>query len=143
MMGSMMPQRRVLVVDDNADAAWLVAEMLGVHGHTARVAKGGADALSAVKVFSPEVVFLDLSMPDVDGFQVAVELRRTPGLETVRIVALSAWGDDAFRARSAAAGFDAHLAKPAPIAELLGEACRSRSRRPDTAARSRNPSAGA
>ena len=132
-MGQSIPQRRVLVVDDNVDAAGLVAEVLGMYGHTAQVALGGADALSSVGVFLPDVVFLDLSMPGMDGFQVAAALRNMPGQETLRIVALTAWGDAAFRARTAAGGFDAHLVKPAGIDELLGEASRAHPRRSDSA----------
>lgn len=125
-MGQSNPFRRILVVDDNVDAASLIAEIMSMYGHASMVALSGAEALAKVLVFEPDVVFLDIGMPGMNGFEVAAEMRRMPGLEALRIVALTAWGEASFRERSASVGFDAHLVKPADFAELLSEACRQR-----------------
>ncbi|HET6574058.1 MAG TPA: chemotaxis protein CheB [Fimbriiglobus sp.] len=109
--------RRVLVVDDNVDAAQSEAVLLRMSGHEVHVAHSGPDALEAAAAFRPEVVLLDIGMPGMDGYEAARQLRRLPGLEAVKLVALSGYGTDEDRHRSAAAGFDAHLVKPAdPVA---------------------------
>ncbi|QJE01826.1 response regulator [Massilia forsythiae] len=118
--------RRVLVVDDNADAAELVGEVMSLHGHDVVVAHGGKAALAAAATFLPDVVFLDIGMPDMDGYEVACALRRDPSFDTARIVALTAWGDLASRARAVACGFDGHLVKPAMLDSLINEAALAR-----------------
>lgn len=121
-MGQLYSSRRVLVVDDNSDAAALVAELLSLQGYAVAVAHGGREALAVAREFVPEVVFLDIGMPEMDGYEVATELRRAAWLPAPRIVALTAWGNAQARARSAACGFDAHLVKPARVDTLLSEA---------------------
>jgi CheY-like chemotaxis protein len=118
--------RRVLVVDDNTDAADLLGELMSLEGHVVLVAHGGVEAVAAAENFLPDVVFLDIGMPGMDGYQVAIELRRNPALRCSRIVALTAWGDDTSRARAVACGFDAHVVKPAVFDHLLDEATLSR-----------------
>jgi CheY-like chemotaxis protein len=125
-MGQSLNVRRVLVVDDNVDAADLLGELMRLQGHAVMVAHGGLDAVGAAEKFLPDVVFLDIGMPGMDGYQVAVELRRNPALHCVRIVALTAWGDEVSRARAAACGFDAHVVKPAMFEQLLDEAILTR-----------------
>lgn len=115
----MASTRKILVVDDNVDAANLTADILRVFGLNVAVAYGGAEALAAVENEIPDVVFLDLGMPLMDGYAVAKALRARPALQALKIVALTAWGDQAAREKTRAAGFDLHLTKPAQIAELV------------------------
>jgi CheY-like chemotaxis protein len=110
-----VPNRKVLVIDDNADAADTLVTILSLLGHDAVAAHSGMDGLRAAEAQHPDVVFLDIGMPGMNGFEVAVAMRRIAGLETVRIVALTAWRDDATRQRAREAGFDLHLTKPTSI----------------------------
>jgi len=118
-MANMLSPLRVMVVDDNRDAADLIAEFLQMCGHDALSVYGGADAIRAADTFSPDVVLLDLGMPDVDGFDVISALRQTPRFSHTRMIALTAWGDAAMRARTRGIGFDRHLVKPASLDDIL------------------------
>lgn len=111
-------QLRVLVVDDNRDAAETLAALLDVMGHAAPVANDGRQALRMIQSFRPHVVFLDIGMPGMSGYEVATEIRRNPDYAGVKLVALTGWGGEQDRARSASAGFDMHLTKPATIASI-------------------------
>ena len=104
--------RRLLVVDDNQDAADSLAMLLKLQGHEVRVAHSGPAALEITKGYSPDVVFLDLGMPGMDGYEVARRLRQQPGLEKIVLAALTGWGQQEDRRRTADAGFDHHLVKP-------------------------------
>jgi PAS domain S-box-containing protein len=104
---------RVLVADDNVDAADTLAYLLRLAGHEVRVAYDGEEALRIGGEFMPALAFLDIGMPRMDGYQTAQALRALPGMHGVRLVALTGWGADDDRARSHAAGFDHHLLKPA------------------------------
>jgi len=106
------PRRRVLVVDDNVDAADSLAIPIHLNGHEVQVAHGGPEALEIVKVYRPEVAFLDIGMPGMDGHELARLLRKQPGLKDVVLVALTGWGSEEDRRRSAEAGFNHHLVKP-------------------------------
>jgi len=120
---------RVLVVDDNVDAAKMVADLMLLKGYIATVANSGREAVATAEQFVPDVIFLDIGMPGMDGYEVALTLRSCSWLASTRIVALTAWGDAASRARTAASGFDSHLVKPARLESLLKEAalaCRLR-----------------
>ncbi len=108
---------RVLVVDDNADAADTLALLLETYGARARAVYGGTAALAALPAFAPSVVLLDLGMPEMDGFDVARAIR-AEGHAHVRIVALTGWGQQADRERTRAAGFDHHLTKPVDLGAL-------------------------
>jgi signal transduction histidine kinase/DNA-binding response OmpR family regulator len=108
----------VLVVDDNVDAAESLAALLEIEGHTVRVAHDGDTALRVAAEFAPRVVFLDIGMPGKDGYQVARELRASPGMQDVVLVALTGWGAQEDRARTRSAGFDHHLTKPAGLAAV-------------------------
>ncbi len=103
---------RLLVVDDNQDAANSLAMLLRLQGHEVRVAYSGVAALEMTKAYSPDVVFLDIGMPGMDGYEAARRLRQQPGLEKVVLAALTGWGQQEDRRRSAEAGFDHHLVKP-------------------------------
>jgi len=106
------PSRRVLVVDDNVDAAESLAMVLRLEGHDVEVAHSGPSALAAARIRPPEWVLLDIGMPGMDGYEVARTLRVEPGLENVTLVALTGWGQEEDRQRSKQAGFDHHLTKP-------------------------------
>lgn len=115
----MLTTQRVLVVDDNVDAADLTADVLRLSGILVSVAYGGYEGLEAAKSEVPDVIFLDIGMPFMDGYEVAKAVRQEISLKGVKLVALTAWGDDLSRQKSNEAGFDLHLTKPAKIAELV------------------------
>ncbi|HYE79093.1 MAG TPA: ATP-binding protein [bacterium] len=106
-------QRRVLVVDDNRDAADVLALLLRAQGHEVQVAYDGLDALAVAPVFQPEVVFLDLGMPRLNGYETAVQLRSLCAGRPLTLVALTGWGQEEDKRRTTASGFDYHLVKPA------------------------------
>jgi PAS domain S-box-containing protein len=106
---------RVLVVDDNRDAAETLAALLDLMGHTAPVANDGQQALRIMDQVRPHVVFLDLGMPGMSGYEVAARIRQDPRYAGVKLVALTGWGGAQDRERTAAAGFDVHLTKPAKL----------------------------
>jgi CheY-like chemotaxis protein len=112
------PRSRILLIDDNDDARELMQIGLELNGHAVAAAASGARGLARAREFRPEIVFLDLGMPIMDGYETAVELRRIAGLERVRIAALSGWNDQATMARVIDAGFDHHLTKPATFAQI-------------------------
>jgi PAS domain S-box-containing protein len=104
--------RRILVVDDNRDAADTLTMLLGSSGHEVRAAYGGAAALALATAFRPEIGLLDIGMPDVDGYAVARQLRAQPWADRLLLIALTGWGQDADRRHAEAVGFDHHLTKP-------------------------------
>jgi PAS domain S-box-containing protein len=110
--------RRVLVVDDNRDAAQSLGLLLRLLGADVQVVFSGAEALAALPVHRPSVVLLDLGMPDMDGYEVARRIRAQADLAGLRLIALTGRGQPEDRRRSAAAGFDAHLVKPVDPAML-------------------------
>ncbi len=113
------PARRVLVVDDNVDAANSLAMLLELDGHGTRVAHSGTHALAVVSEFAPDVVLLDIGLPDISGYEVARRVRAMQDLPTMpRLVALTGWGSEEDRQHAAEAGFDAHLLKPVDPAGL-------------------------
>jgi PAS domain S-box-containing protein len=110
--------RRVLVVEDNPDAARSLALLLRMWGHEARVALDGPSALALAEEFKPEVCLLDLGLGTVSGYEVAGELRRIAGMEQLVLVAMTGYGQEDDRKRTAAAGFDLHLVKPFDVDQL-------------------------
>lgn len=111
-------KRRVLVVDDNVDAAEMLAALLELGGYEARTVAGGAEALASAKESAPDFVFLDIGLPDMDGREVARRFRSDPALSEVRLVALTGWGGAEEMRRSQEAGFDEHLTKPVEPAAI-------------------------
>jgi len=105
----------VLVVDDNVDAAVTLSMILDACGYTTQVAHDGAHALELAARFRPQVAFLDIGMPGMDGYETARAMRRVAGLEQVILVALTGWGADSDRQKSSEAGFDHHLTKPVQL----------------------------
>jgi CheY-like chemotaxis protein len=111
-------RRRILVVDDNVDAAQSLALVLRELGHDVQVAHDGHAALEAARLNRPQLVLLDLSLPGVDGYRVVMRLKSDPQFARVRFVAVTGLEADEARRRSRDAGFDDYLAKPVPLATL-------------------------
>ena len=114
---------RILIVDDNVDAADSIAMLLGMEGHQTRTVNTARAALLAVPDFEPDVVLLDIGLPEMDGYEVARRLRSQNGRHDMRLVAVTGYGQPGDRRRSQAAGFDEHLVKPVEPA-LLNEMLR-------------------
>jgi len=108
--------RRVLIVDDNDDAAHSLALLLEIEGHRTLTVNSGEGALAEAPAFAPQLVLLDIGLPDISGYDVAQRLRAA--MPHVRLIAVSGYGQASDRARSAAAGFDAHLVKPLELDAL-------------------------
>jgi len=103
---------RVLVVDDNEDAAATLAMLLELSGYRTRTARDGLQALQIAREFEPQIGLLDIGLPFIDGRELARRLRQGPDGARLVLVALSGWGQALDREASASAGFDAHLVKP-------------------------------
>jgi signal transduction histidine kinase/CheY-like chemotaxis protein len=110
-------RRRVLLVEDNDDARESLSRLLELEGHEVTACSDGPAALDAVRAARPDVAFVDLGLPGMDGYEVARRIRAEPG-DAVRLVALTGYGADADRRRTRAAGFDLHLVKPVELATL-------------------------
>jgi CheY-like chemotaxis protein len=104
--------RRILLVDDNADAATMLAMVLRLLGHEVVTAKSGAEGLELGAQFKPDVAILDIGMPGMDGHEVCRRLRAEPWGASIRVIALTGWGAEEDRRRTRAAGFNVHLVKP-------------------------------
>jgi len=122
-------RRRILVADDNRDAADSLAMLLELQGHETRVAYDGREALSAFAAFQPEIVLLDIGMPELNGYEVAERIRREPGGDAVVLAALTGWGQQQDKRQAKAAGFDHHFAKPVDPDLLIATLQHSPSRR--------------
>jgi CheY-like chemotaxis protein len=105
-------QLRVLIVEDNRDAAEMLEEMLNAWGQDTRVAYDGLAAVEAAGQFRPQVVLLDIGLPELNGYDVARRIREQPWGQHMSLVAVTGWGQEADRQRSAAAGINHHLIKP-------------------------------
>jgi CheY-like chemotaxis protein len=106
------PARRILVVDDHQDSTDSLALFLRLRGHEVRTAHDGPGALEEIERYRPDVVFLDLGLPGMSGYDVARRVRMMNGQGALRLVALTGYGTDADRQKTRDAGFDVHLAKP-------------------------------
>ncbi len=116
------PRRRVLVVDDNVDSADSMASLLRMMGHEARIAHDGAQAIDAARSFVPDVIIMDIGMPNMDGLEATRRIRKLSLEKRPTIVALTGWGQERDRRNSVAAGVDRHLVKPVDadtIAQVL------------------------
>jgi CheY-like chemotaxis protein len=109
---------RILIVDDNVDAADSIAMLLTMEGHQTRTVNTARAALLAAPEFKPEVVLLDIGLPEMDGYEVARHLRAQNGSHRMRLVAVTGYGQPADRRRAHAAGFDEHMVKPVEPALL-------------------------
>ena len=110
--------KRILVVDDQPDAAASLAMLLSMRGHDAKAVEDSRQALPLAKAFRPQVAVLDLRMPHIDGLKLARMFRAEPELQTVLLIALTADADQAMRQRTKECGFAVHLLKPASDSEL-------------------------
>jgi CheY-like chemotaxis protein len=119
------PARRVLVVDDNRDAAETLARLMEMWGHDVTIGSSGPEALEHAAQSLPDVVLLDIGMPGMNGFEVARRLRELPGGNELRVIAMTGYGGAEDRRKSAESGIDHHLVKPvdfAALQSLLGTA---------------------
>ncbi len=114
----MSTAKRVLIVDDNADAAETLAMAVTLMGHEVATAENGQVALDLAPGFRPHVILMDLGMPVMDGWEAAKRMRAQPWSESIHLVALTGWGQDGDREKTRAAGFDQHLVKPADPEKL-------------------------
>ena len=112
--------KRVLIVDDNIDAAESLAQVLNFKGHVATVASGGREAVERAREDPPDIILLDLGMPGMDGLTAARLIRQQPGGADIRIIALTGWGHERDRQRTREAGMSEHLVKPVDPEALLG-----------------------
>lgn len=111
-------RHRLMIVDDNKDAAISLAILLRLKGHDVMITHDGPSALDLAVSFQPDAIFLDLGMPGMDGFEVATRVRQLPGMQQAVLAALTGWGQKEDRRRTARAGFDHHFVKPAESSEL-------------------------
>ncbi|MEX0139437.1 Aerobic respiration control sensor protein ArcB [compost metagenome] len=110
--------QRILVVDDNCDAADTLAELLEMYGHTVRTAYTGTQATERTLEFKPDIVFLDIGLPDMSGYDVAVKMRQLPIPQQFLLVALTGYGQEHDRQAALASGFNEHFAKPVDFGKL-------------------------
>ncbi|MBL8910242.1 MAG: PAS domain-containing protein, partial [Archangium sp.] len=111
-------RRKVLVVDDNVDAAETLAELISLLGHEVRTAFGGLQGVSLAREFEPELVLMDLGMPQLDGFEACRRIRQESWGEKIVMVAQSGWGQENDKRKTQSAGFDLHLVKPIDVSRL-------------------------
>jgi signal transduction histidine kinase len=109
---------RILVVDDNADAADSLKLLLQLDGHRVEAALSSAEALERVQSFKPDIVLLDIGLPNMDGYEVARRIRAMPALADVQLIALTGYGQAEDKVRAKASGFDDHLIKPVDYSAL-------------------------
>jgi CheY-like chemotaxis protein len=110
--------RRILLVDDNEDAARALAEALSEMGHSVRVAHDGPAALALLETFSPDIAFLDIGLPVMDGYELARRIRSEHRLDGVRLVSITGYGQPNDKARAQEAGFAVHLVKPVDLTDM-------------------------
>jgi two-component system CheB/CheR fusion protein len=110
--------RRILIIEDDIDAAQLLAEALRMEGHEVRLARNGTTGLAMAREVKPDVVLCDIGLPGLDGYEVARVLRADESFRSTRLVALTGYAQPEDKERAKEAGFDAHLAKPSPIGDV-------------------------
>lgn len=106
------PNWRVLIVDDNVDSAYLMVAMMQMYGYQSRIAYTGQSALDMIVEYQPDFVMLDISLPDIDGYEVARRIRQNTQLKNVKLIASTGYGLESDRQKSEEAGFNYHLVKP-------------------------------
>jgi CheY-like chemotaxis protein len=116
--GAATPGLKVLVVDDNVDAAETLATVLEMTGRSTRTVNDGGEVLGAAGEFAPDVILLDIGLPGLSGHEVARQLRADARFERTVLIAVTGWGSDTDRERSRESGFDEHLTKPVDLAVL-------------------------
>jgi CheY-like chemotaxis protein len=113
------PQRRILIVDDNRDSAESLAMLMEITGNQTYLAHDGVEAVAAVEKYRPEVVLLDIGLPELNGYEVCRRVREKPWGKDIVVIALTGWGQEDDRRRSEEAGFNGHLVKPVDYDKLL------------------------
>ena len=111
--------RRILIADDNHDAADSLAVLLQMHGHEVTVVRDGREALTTINAVRAEIALLDIGMPELDGYEVARQVRQNTLGRAVTLIAVTGWGQDRDKARALGAGFNHHLTKPIEPTQLL------------------------
>jgi len=111
--------RRILIVDDNADAAASLALLLKISGHETQTANDGLEAVRTAETFLPDVVLLDIGLPKLNGFDACRQIRQQEWGRSMKIVALTGWGQEGDRREATEAGFDAHMLKPVDYRDLM------------------------
>jgi CheY-like chemotaxis protein len=112
------PARRILIVDDARDSAYILSKLLGKMGQQVEVQQDALSALESARAAPPDVVISDIAMPNVDGYELARRLRQEPALEGTVLIALTGYGQDSDRQAAKDAGFDHHLVKPVGLEAL-------------------------
>ncbi len=110
--------RRILVVDDNRDAADALARLLQLLGHHVDTAQDGLEAVARAQTFRADVILMDIGMPRLDGYEAARRIREQMRSQPLKLVALTGWSHEEHRRRSAESGFDAHILKPVDVQVL-------------------------
>lgn len=110
--------RQILVVDDNQDSSHSMAMIFELLGHDVRVAHDGLQAIATVEEFQPDIVLMDIGMPNLNGYDATRQIRARPGGKDITIIAITGWGQENDRARSKAAGCDGHLVKPVSLQDI-------------------------
>jgi CheY-like chemotaxis protein len=113
------PDKRLLIVDDNADAADTLADLLRVLGYEVRCAPDGASAMASLDSYLPQLVLLDIGLPGEDGYAVGSRMRADPRMAQAKLVALSGYAADAKRSEALGTRFDGHLVKPVSVDDLM------------------------
>src|SRR5262245_27951905 len=119
------PGARILVVDDDADTVASLAMLLKIHGYEVQTARDGSEAIAVALRWRPEFVLLDIGLPDMDGYQVALRLRQEASCQGIVLIAVTGYGSPEDRTRSREAGIDDHLLKPVEPGVLLALLSRS------------------
>lgn len=117
-VGQLVQSLRIMVVDDNRDAADSLAQLLRIRGHEVQTANDGAETLRLLELYRPHLIVLDLGLPGMSGFEIASRIRENDELSGVTLAALTGWGQEDDRRRTRDAGFDYHLVKPADPEQL-------------------------
>jgi CheY-like chemotaxis protein len=110
--------KRILIVDDNRDGAESLSMLFSVLGHEPVVAFSGEEGLAKFRESAPEFVFLDIGLPDIDGYEVCRRIRNLPHGASAALVAITGWGGEEDKKRAREAGFDAHLTKPVELSQV-------------------------
>lgn len=110
--------KRILVIEDNIDAAESLSMLLEFSGHSTRIANSGMDGIIAAEEFCPDVILLDIGLPDINGYQVAQHIRQQTWGKDIFLIAATGWGQDKDKALAKEAGFDKHLIKPINFQDL-------------------------
>lgn len=111
-------KKRVLIVDDNGDAAEMLAELLELLGYESRVALEAFSALKIAPEFNPDIMLIDIGLPEVNGYELAQRMRAIPQFASARLMALTGYGQEVDRQNAIDAGFDEHLVKPVDVERL-------------------------